>query len=436
MKHRDVGGALARVLSLVVLGGCGGGVDTSGFSPLTCGENEQLALLPGINPAQPADYIELWEQEDIGNEPRLRGSMGTKCGTATDPAACQAAIEAATSMSGFMLGQCVQVCTNGFFVVNRGDEVVVVDTDAALAELLGAVDSPEEAALAALHAGYHVGCGDLESGSAKKTDTGWEVIATKITQGCNPVESTQYRLAVDAQGKVTEIESEVVSSESGVCIGRRPPGLAARRGRGATPLGAYFAEVAQLEAASVPAFAMLRDELRAHGAPEELVARAEEARRDEIRHARVMRALARRFGGRVSRPRVQRRPVRSLEAIALDNAVEGCVRETLGALVGGYQARTSRDAEVRRAMGPIARDETRHAELSWAIDAWVCSRLPRAARARILDARRDALREVMADADRAPEPALARVAGLPGADARRRLSEAFAELVGAWDREG
>ena len=142
MNRRDVGGALARVLSLVVLGGCGGGVDTSGFLSLTCQENGQISLLPGIHPAQPADYIELWEQEDIGNEPRLRGSMGTKCGTATDVAACQAAVEAATSMSGFTLGQCVQLCTNGFFVVNRGDEVVVVDTEAALSFLALGVQDP------------------------------------------------------------------------------------------------------------------------------------------------------------------------------------------------------------------------------------------------------------------------------------------------------
>ena len=433
MIRRDVGGALARVLSLVVLGGCGGGVDTNGFSPLTCGSNEQLSLLPGIAPAEAADYLELWEQEDVGGEPRLRGSSGTKCATATDAAACQAALEAATSMSGFQLGQCVQVCTNGFFVVNRGDEVIVVDTDEALAALLGDIDSPQEAALAALHAGYHVGCGDVERGGVRETNSGWEVIATRITQGCDPVESTQYRLAVDKDGNVAELESDVVSSESGACIGRRPPGLLARRGRGVTPIGAYFADVAQLEAASVHAFAMLRDELRAHGAPDDLVARADEARRDEIRHARTMAALARRFGGRISRARVAPRPARSLESLAIDNAAEGCVRETFGALVGGYQARASRDAEVRRAMGPVARDETRHAELSWAIDDWARGRLPRRVRARVLDARRAALREVLADASRAPERALSAIAGLPDVEAKQKLAAAFAAVVRAWD---
>lgn len=433
MIRRDMGGALARVLSLVVLGGCGG-LDTEGFQALACDKQERVPLFPGIALAEPADYIELWERDDLDDaKPELRGSVGTKCGKATDAAACEAAVAAATSMSGFRLGQCVQLCTKSFFVVNRGDEVVVVDTDAGFAALLGDIDAPQDALAVVLHEGYSLRCADVAQGGVKVAGAGFEVIASRITSGCNPVETTQYRLAVGKDGKVTELESSVLSSESGSCIGRRPPGLVARRGRGATSAGAYFADVAALEAASVHAFAMLRDELRAHGAPRDLVDRAESARRDEIRHTRVMSALAKRFGGQVARPRVQRRPLRSLDALALDNAAEGCVRETFGALVGAFQAQASRDAGVREAMAPIARDETRHAELSWAIDDWARSRLARGARAMVGEARREALHGLLRDAERAPEAALARVAGLPDAAAKRRLAASFAELVREWD---
>jgi hypothetical protein len=44
-----------------------------------------------------------------------------------------------------------------------------------------------------------------------------------------------------------------------------------------------------------------------------------------------MGALARRVGARPRAVQVVRGALRSIEAIALDNAVEGCVRETYGA---------------------------------------------------------------------------------------------------------
>jgi demethoxyubiquinone hydroxylase (CLK1/Coq7/Cat5 family) len=59
-----------------------------------------------------------------------------------------------------------------------------------------------------------------------------------------------------------------------------------------------------------------------------------------------------------------RASARSLEAIALDNVSEGCVRELYGALVATYQARVARDPEVRAVVTRIAREETQHAALS------------------------------------------------------------------------
>jgi hypothetical protein len=81
-----------------------------------------------------------------------------------------------------------------------------------------------------------------------------------------------------------------------VGFGRRPEGLAVVASAKGTGPGAYFADCTHLEAASIEAFAALRDELESHDAPPALVARAESARRDEIRHARMMAKLARRFG--------------------------------------------------------------------------------------------------------------------------------------------
>ncbi|HEY0094498.1 MAG TPA: ferritin-like domain-containing protein, partial [Archangium sp.] len=165
--------------------------------------------------------------------------------------------------------------------------------------------------------------------------------------------------------------------------GRRPEGLQEPGPLEAdSVLGAFNAHVAWLEAASVPAFLRLAEELSAHGAPEALVKAARRSAGDEVRHTRVMQALARRHGARMPEVDVAPFAPRSLEAMLTENAVEGCVRETYGALCVGWQARTAGDPELRGALRSIARDELRHSELAWAVDAWACDRLSSAERER------------------------------------------------------
>ncbi len=62
------------------------------------------------------------------------------------------------------------------------------------------------------------------------------------------------------------------------------------------------------------------------------------AARDEVRHTLAMVRLAARSGARVTRRVIASRPVRSLEAMATENAVEGCVPETYGAATAMLQA--------------------------------------------------------------------------------------------------
>jgi hypothetical protein len=153
---------------------------------------------------------------------------------------------------------------------------------------------------------------------------------------------------------------------------------------------------AYLEAVSVHAFARLERELVAHGAPAHLVRGARRARRDEVRHTRVEVRLARARGAGVDHcpdaPGSQE--PRSLFDVALENAVEGCVRETYGAVAGLVEARMSRDPSVRGAMRSIAPDECRHAELAWAVHRWAMQRLGDEERRRIENAMRSAVAEL------------------------------------------
>jgi hypothetical protein len=215
----------------------------------------------------------------------------------------------------------------------------------------------------------------------------------------------------------------IVFAVTGSCLGRRPGELSAdgqvRRG---DPVGLFFAEAARLEAASVPAFAHLARELRAHGAPRELVDGALQARRDEVRHTRQMRALARRFGTVSVSPRVKPTGVRALELVARENAVEGCVRETYGALVAWWQAIHSDDAVVRSTMRHVAADETRHAALSQEVHGWAVDRLSAAGRRAVDEARAKAFDDLSDEVTRAeiPEPAV-RYGGYPSRTAAKWL---------------
>jgi len=201
--------------------------------------------------------------------------------------------------------------------------------------------------------------------------------------------------------------------------GRRPVGL--RRPRFASWLGAS----AWMEAASVHAFERLATELETHGAPAWLIREAKRAARDEARHARTMRAIAKKRGVRVPATRAVARRARSLAAIARENAIEGCVHETWGALVAQVQAVRATDPAIRSAMKRIATDEKRHAALALAIADWAEPKLAPTTRARIDAARRGA----RARLERALESAPAiEEAGLPGGREARTLASALAHL--------
>ena len=143
-----------------------------------------------------------------------------------------------------------------------------------------------------------------------------------------------------------------------------------------------------------------------------------------------MEALARHHGASIPEVVVEPFTSRSLEAMALENAEEGCVREALGALMAGWQARSARDAEIRRVMAPIVEDELRHAELSWEIDAWASSQLGASARERLHETRVEALRTLRRDMEaNHPSEELVVRAGVPSREATRMLLDGLDDMV-------
>jgi hypothetical protein len=204
--------------------------------------------------------------------------------------------------------------------------------------------------------------------------------------------------------------------------GRRPEGFVADESEGsAAALARHFARMGQVEAASVIAFDRLAGELRQFGAPRSLQRAAALAKRDEIRHARIFSTLAARHGASV--PRVAASPARSRTRfeIAVENVIEGCVRESFGAAEARFASLRAESPSLRKAMAGIARDEERHAALAWAVDEWARTRLSTVEQRHLEEARERAIAELGSEIAGEPPTEVMRVAGVPTAPQARAL---------------
>lgn len=374
----------------------------------------------GLNPAKPVDYV-AWRIQggysgsaDAGYTPGVLDSTGTPCATAVDPNACQADL----AKPGFTLSES---CFGP--PVPCQHELAATDASGAsfyrpgteYLTFLGVIDTPAEALLLvndSTAGGYNVACGNPELSSVRSLPDGYQVVATRMVRDCAPIVNERVLLQVSRTGQITVLRSNVASVSS-ACVGRRTPALASTPAATGSEIADFFAEIAHLEAASVDAFAHLYDELDAHGADADLLDEVERARQDEVRHAALTGSLAGKFGARIEPPRVGSLRIRTLEEIARENAVEGCVRETFGALTATYQAKAARDPEVARAFARIAEDETRHAALAWRIARWAESRLCAEALAEVQSARRRAVAELRVEVSSIAPEALRSIAGVP-----------------------
>jgi hypothetical protein len=212
----------------------------------------------------------------------------------------------------------------------------------------------------------------------------------------------------------------------GMDFGRRPEGFALPEVAACGPLEAYLSQAAQLEHASIAAFDRLARELAFHGAPASLVERARRAQADEVRHTAATQAL-------LSRPvalaDAAALPVRPLAAVALENAVEGCLRETYGAAQAQWQRGQAAWPAYREALEAIAAEEADHAALAFEVAAWAESRLTGADRARVDAARRAEVRSLRTALAVEPDDALRSVAGVPSAAAALDLHARLAEAL-------
>lgn len=393
-----------------------------GFDQSPCSDAGAYEQLVGVTATPAVDYLAIRNTyQDPASDAGVRGmdqtgaKSGTACATATNQSTCTSALAALAPTTAWKPSSGGgQIETWAYLAYTRGDQVAAITTKDAVAAFIAPVENVKDAAFIATLNDYAVSC--RGGASVRATASGWEMIVDTGTPCSDGVGGPprQHRVAISTAGALTVIETIDPGVPQRVCgIGRRPEGLCAPEIAACTEAGAYFARMAHLEAASVPAFERLTRELLAHGAPRSLVERSERAREDEVRHARMTATLAQRHGGTVQAPRVGGLACRSLFEMAVDNAVEGCVSETFGALLVHVQAARVTDSATRRMLEAIAKDETEHAELSWDIAAWVEPHLTEVERERICEARASAVAELREIYAQNPDPSVAEAAGLP-----------------------
>jgi hypothetical protein len=142
----------------------------------------------------------------------------------------------------------------------------------------------------------------------------------------------------------------------------------------------HYQRVAQMEHASVAAFARFALQLLQLGAPPELVERTTAAIADEARHARIAFGIARALSG------VELGPAaldveHSLAPLSLVDIVrlvvrEGCIGETAAALEAREAAAHATQPSLCAMLDGIADDEASHAELAWRFVSWALERAP------------------------------------------------------------
>jgi hypothetical protein len=164
------------------------------------------------------------------------------------------------------------------------------------------------------------------------------------------------------------------AGERGWSEGERPDLGALTAGERATLAKAWTAS-GLLEHASVASFSRFSLSLLAAGAPAALVHETHRAALDEIVHARLCFALASAYRGAAIAPGpfpiAGDVPVSaSLAAIAASAVEEGCIGETVAAVIASEQLARATDPAVRAALARIASDEARHAELAWRTVTW------------------------------------------------------------------
>jgi len=385
---------------------------------------EQRGLsLPDLKLATAVDYIE--ENQPMagpgGRRYGARRATGTRCKT-KNPATCEKKLASLAAKRPEWPRPDTRWLTTQAGIAKA----------TTLRALLGPIDTATEAYLLLGSEWGGVDC------AARVHKDGFVLRGNRMVTDC-PIVTETADVLVRGDGR-TEVLAVLATHTSGACAGRRAPQVVEHTPGSRAPTSkaaAWVADVARLEAEAVFAFAQLHRELVALDAPPRLLAQVKRAIADEVRHARDTSALTVALGGEAPRVVAAEIPLRSVAAIAFDNVVEGCVRETWGALVASVQAQRAKTPALRALFAQIAADETAHAGLAIELHDWLRTRAGAPTDQELEGARREATASLRREVEAAAPVDDDGLLGLPTkAETRDLFTNLFAALSNASSGSG
>lgn len=195
-------------------------------------------------------------------------------------------------------------------------------------------------------------------------------------------------------------------------------------------LAEKWARDGQAEHSSIAGFHRFALELMAHGAPPELIERAQLAAMQETEHARLCFALASAYAGAPLGPGPL--PIgrsasiaESLVALAVATAEEGAIGEALAAHGAAVALMRASDPAVRHVLSRVVKEEGAHAELAWATLRWAVEQGGEPVR----EALREVFARLSAEVSVSPDPEGLQAHGVLGLAERQAARRECVERV-------
>ena len=377
------------------------------WSGVPCNEYNEMDLLSGLNATEDVDALMLYAT-GIQISSYFYEAGGEPCKTASNVIECKTNLNLLNSSF-----------DSNALVITQGDNIQVLQDESDVKSFLGDLDNPEKV-FSWMHVrGVGISC-QFENSAVISAEQGrsWNAVYTEMVQSCSPIVRERVRININVSSwDIVETARAEIERLEGACVGRKPPGILEfkpqeiRKNQNA--VGSLLSRNAAFEAASVIAFEHLREELEFYDAPLSILKKIDAAIVDERRHAIQIAQLAHCYGQTADQFKVTKSVIRSLESIATDNMIEGCIGESWGALVGLHQAVTASDKSIAQVMQVIANEEIEHASLSWEIHAWLFPQLTSQEKERVVIAKQMALLELIKKAQQGTDQYVNQVMGLP-----------------------
>jgi len=186
-------------------------ISSEGFVPIT-----EADFFSTIAPFQTFDYYEFRTKiygPNITYETLY--ANGTECANASDTALCFATMDTLIPTTGIDFDWLL--VNYNYVIAQKADDITLYTTRNELISFLGSIDTKSDALLLTQAKGYSYHFNNVQNGGIKIENNTIYVIALKIVDWCDPIETDRVLLKIDPDGTITTLQQEFESTSDG-CI--------------------------------------------------------------------------------------------------------------------------------------------------------------------------------------------------------------------------